>query len=72
MPTYTCSGSVRGDCGKKHRTIGAAVACCNRDSHACARHGGFSDRHVCRADGNPLNEEELEAVADNEAAAAEF
>ena len=72
MSSYTCSGSVRGECGKKHRTIGAAVACCNRDNNACARHGGYSDRHVCRVDGNPLNEEELEAVTDNEAAAAEF
>jgi hypothetical protein len=72
MTAYTCSGSVRGECGKKHRSIGAAVACCKRDNNACSRHGGYSDRNVCRVDGKPLNDEELEAVADNEDAAAEF
>ena len=72
MATYTCSGSVRGECGKKHRTIGAAVACCNRDNNACGRHGGYSDRNVCRVDGRPLTEEEELEITDNEDAAAEF
>jgi hypothetical protein len=70
MSTYTCTGSVRGECGKKHRTIGAAVACCNRDGVACGRHGGYSDRHVCRVDGQPMSHEELDEEADCEAAAA--
>ena len=49
---YTCSGSVRGCCGVRHRTIGAAVRCVARDQDRCASLGGgaYSDRAVWTAD----------------------
>ncbi len=56
--TYTTSGSVRGCCGHRHRTLGAAVACLRRDQDGCASQGGYSDRDIIRSDGNPLTEGE--------------
>lgn len=44
--TYTCTGSVRGDCGHTHHTPQTAGRCCERDDRACAKQGGYSDRRV--------------------------
>ena len=67
--TYTCSGSVRGSCGHKHRTVGAAERCRQRDADGCRSQGGYTDRSVCRTDGEPLDEMER---ADAEAAQAQI
>lgn len=45
-PYYTCTGSVRGNCGHKHRTIDGAVRCLERDASGCSRQGGYSDREL--------------------------
>jgi hypothetical protein len=44
--TYTTRGSVRGSCGHKHRTIGAAVRCLHSDQAGCRTLRGYSDRTV--------------------------
>ena len=44
---YTCWGSVRRGCGKRHRTIEAARRCCGVDDSGVTRgHGrtAYSDR----------------------------
>jgi len=44
---FTCAGSVRGECGKRHRTYEAAERCCVKDDRAVRRgHGpnAYSDR----------------------------
>jgi hypothetical protein len=46
---YSVSGSVRGDCGHKHRSVETAHACFQRDSNYCGRQGGYSDRYNLRA-----------------------
>ena len=43
---WTTIGSVRGACGHKHRTLGAACDCARRDNAACKRTGGYSDRQA--------------------------
>lgn len=43
---YTTDGSVRGECGHRHRTAEAAEACARRDQIGCASVGGYSDRYV--------------------------
>jgi hypothetical protein len=45
--TYTCEGPVRGGCGVKHRTLGAAERHCQQDARDVkASHGrsAYSDR----------------------------
>lgn len=64
---YTTDGPVRGCCGHAHRTEEAAEACLDRDSRACHRQGGYSDRSVKRlVDGKILplvdDDEQLEAA----------
>lgn len=44
--TYTCTGSVRGNCGHQHRTLSAAVRCNERDQDGCHSQGGYSDRSI--------------------------
>jgi hypothetical protein len=46
MPTYTTTGSVRGSCGHKHRTITTAYACLCEDQRGCKNQGGYSDRDI--------------------------
>lgn len=46
MTTYTMTGSVRGNCGHKHRTISGAAACSVRDQRDCQSVGGYSDRRI--------------------------
>jgi hypothetical protein len=44
---YTCRGSVRGCCGVKHRTYGAARAHCEQDHRDVVKgngRGSYSDR----------------------------
>lgn len=58
---YEARGSVRGSCGHKHRTIGAAHACAEKDRRDCAGLPGgnaYSDREVCRVDGAELDRSE--------------
>ena len=43
---YTTTGSVRGTCGHKHRSIRTAYKCVLRDHRGCVSQGGYSDRHV--------------------------
>ncbi len=43
---FTCWGSVRGGCGKAHRTEGAAEKCIRDDHRGCQSQGGYSDRNV--------------------------
>lgn len=51
MKAYTCWGSVRGGCGKAHRTIVAALSCQRHDHHGCAQsQGGYSDRATRQID----------------------
>lgn len=59
MTTYTTKGSVRGSCGHNHRTISAACKCAAEDMAACQKQGGYSDRSVCRTDGEELDEGEI-------------
>ena len=52
--TYTTgtSSDVRGCCGHQHKTVDAALACMDRDTAACKRQGGYSDRsRIVRSDG---------------------
>ena len=66
MSTYTTSGSVRGDCGHQHRTIGAAVRCIDTDDRGCKRSCGqdaYSDRRVIQGDGELLATADYEDIA---------
>jgi len=56
---YTCRGDVRGDCGRTHRTIAAALRCCGADQVGCARQGGYSDRTAERVDREPMTTDEV-------------
>ena len=63
--TYHAVGDVRGSCGHRHRTKGAAERCAGRDSAACARLPGgrsYSDRVVRAYDGRPTPREQEIAV----------
>lgn len=64
MIRYTTTGDVRGTCGHSHKTIHTAAKCLLRDVNACSSLGGgsYSDRRVARADGEALEEWELDAV----------
>lgn len=55
---YTTTGSVRGCCGHKHRSIVTAKRCIDNDQAGCATQGGYSDRDVIRYDGSELSEDE--------------
>lgn len=63
MATYTNRGSVRGECGHRHRTIRAALACQERDDRGCRSQGGHSDRFLVRTDGEDLTEWEHDELA---------
>lgn len=56
MPTYSCVGNVRGECGHKHTSRLAALRCLNSDRRGCSKQGGYSDRSVVRDDGEPMVE----------------
>lgn len=60
--TYQADGDVRGICGHKHRTIGAAARCVQADERDCECAGVYSDRIVVRTDGNDLSEYELDMI----------
>lgn len=61
MTVYTTRGSVRGCCGHKHKTIGAAVKCLKADQSGCQSQGGYSDRTIraIDADGTERDSTEL-------------
>jgi hypothetical protein len=62
--SYITYGNVRGSCGHAHKSIKTAVACQLRDSAACSKQGGYSDRMVvvndfdCYGDPKKLNSDE--------------
>jgi hypothetical protein len=62
--TYEAKGDVRGSCGHKHRTIATAQACCDRDARRMMQLPGrcYSDRYVCRTDGQRLTEWERDEL----------
>jgi hypothetical protein len=62
MRLYTCRGSVRGSCGIKHRSIGAALRCQDQDQRACASQGGYSDRYTSLASGGRLTADEEDTI----------
>jgi len=41
---YEASGSIRGTCPHKHRTISGLARCILQDRRGCKSQGGFSDR----------------------------
>jgi len=47
---YRTTGSVRGDCGHRHRTLSGAIRCLRRDQSGCAGQGGYSDRRIVEID----------------------
>lgn len=64
---YVAHGSVRGNCGHKHRSVVSAQACCERDDSLCRSLGGgaYSDRSVMAVEDGyrrPLTEEEAESL----------
>jgi hypothetical protein len=60
--TYTTKGSVRGNCGHKHRSIVTAHKCLLADHVGCKRQGGYSDRYVCRTDDSEFSELEQQEL----------
>lgn len=66
MPiTYEARGEVCGSCGHAHRTIRAAWRCALGHGRAVRRANpvtyptcAYSDRYVCRVDGEPLTRAE--------------
>ncbi len=69
--TYTCKGSVRGECGHTHRTLVGAARCLHRDQRACTSLGGgaYSDRTIVRTDGEEMSELEMYEIDDIKQAA---
>lgn len=57
---YMTRGSVRGNCGHTHWTLSGAARCLENDSKGCVHQGGYSDRQIVRADGEHLNEAEID------------
>lgn len=49
---YTTWGETRGGCGHVHRTRQDAEICIARDSYACKRAGGATDREILRIEPN--------------------
>jgi len=56
---YITTGSLRGGCGHRHRSIAAAVRCLDRDRRTCLARGERSDRRVVHANGSELVDIEL-------------
>ena len=67
--TYTTHGSVRGGCGHQYQSIALANACADRDRRHCGSLGGgaYSDRGVTRGNGDALDDQERDELADVEA-----
>ena len=63
---YTCTGSVRGNCGHRHLTIGAALNCCKKDTKACVSQGGYSDYSIVRTDDKDMTEQEIQEIQEIE------
>ena len=47
---YTCSGSVRGECGVAHQSLRTAEAHYRKDQRGCRAQGGYSDRTVVKVE----------------------
>jgi len=62
--TYICIGSVRGECGHRHRTLHGAVRCLLRDRRECRGVGGgcYSDREIRMDDGGDLDRDTFYAA----------
>ena len=63
---YVVRGSVRGTISTNHRTLSAAVRSMLRDCRQCSSLGGgsYSDARIERSDGEPLTDDELDAISD--------
>lgn len=58
MPNiYYLDGSVRGNCGHRHRSLRAAARCLREDQAGCEMQGGYSDRHLCLVGGWSTDDE---------------
>ncbi len=78
MIGYEAAGSVCGSCGHHHRTIATAYACADAHGRAIGRAypstfptRAYSDRVVCRLDGEPLSEAEQDELVQAAEAADE-
>lgn len=63
--TWTCKGSVRGECGHTHHSLSAALRCCAADMDAIRRAypasgltAPYSDRRPVQLSGPPVSEDE--------------
>jgi hypothetical protein len=65
MLGYTTRGSVRLGCGHTHKTLAKAEVCRLNDMRACRAVGGYSDRIVIRANGDPLSAFEIDRLEYN-------
>ena len=66
MTTYTTIGSVRGECGHRHKSIATAVRCIDKDDRGCKRSCGsdaYSDRVVRYTGGAKLPQDDYEDIA---------
>lgn len=48
--SFIVEGSVRGNCGHKHRTLSGAVKCLERDQNGRHSQHGYSDRSIYEID----------------------
>lgn len=55
---FYCVGSTRGACGVKHRTPAAAGKCTKRDSAACVKQGGYTDRGLMHSEREVTEDED--------------
>jgi hypothetical protein len=69
--TYTTTGSVRGNCGHRHKTVRAAAACAEKDARDCRSlsGGAYSDRSVRAIEGG--RERDLNNIESAECASTE-
>ena len=47
---WTCKGSFRGGCGKRHQSLETSHKCIARDHVAVSKHGGRTDRRPVRVE----------------------
>lgn len=60
---YTTTGSVRGNCGHRHRSVVAAEQCRQSDANGCGMQGGYSDRRIVAVEDDVTRE--LNAAEDD-------
>jgi hypothetical protein len=62
MTMYILKGDVRGNSKVKHRSLETAYRALLKDQKACQKVGGYSDRYICRVDGEPLDSSEIRTI----------